>query len=154
MDNSKRDNELEMLARFIDRHTYAETKIWLCVRPPAESGGIFVFSRATGAPGMAVALREFVLLMSASRMQTEVLMVTDGKQSRFEVIPTARPRVRLFLVDGEMPIVNVYQAGPSEAIRQWTRWKLKFGASIDCNPLADGPRTSYQPVFLPAGNFA
>ncbi|MEI6415949.1 MAG: hypothetical protein WCP34_17065 [Pseudomonadota bacterium] len=154
--STTRNLELEALLRFIERHTYREACSLPWLRQWEGEYPAQVLNRSGDCQSLDAEERHrFLQGLSSQRQVFQVVLLTDGMQQQFEIVPTPRPEVRVFCIDGTDAIVTVHQGAPVEAAYYWARCRprLQVPKSL-LNPRARGPVTSFQPVYLPFAQFA
>lgn len=157
MSNSDRNRDLDALFRFIERHTFREACSLPWIREWVGDYPAHVITRL--ADDQAAFSEEerarFIRGLSAQRQEFKLLVLTDGLQQQFEIVRAPRPEVRVFHVDGTDAVVTVHQGSPAEATFYWARARARLQVPKSLvNPRPRGPITSFQPVYVPAGQFA
>lgn len=157
MSTTERNRDLEALFRFIERHTYREACPMPWLWKWVGDYPLQILSRR-GGDGQSFGEDDrsrFIQGLSAQRQVYRLVLLTDGVQQQFEIVPAPRPEVRVFCIDGSDAIVTVLQGSPSEAAYYWARCRPRLQVpKALLNPRARGPITSFQPIYLPPAQFA
>lgn len=154
---SERNQQIESFVRFLERRTHSECYI---VPIGVIGGGGDLRPRKirrARRDGFDASERD-ELINDLARQPRGVMLiaVTDGRTARFEVGLLDRPEVRVFFIDAAESLVEVLQGSAEEAVYYWTRSRLRYGRAqpFALNPRPVGPKNSYQPVFVPIGQFS
>ena len=157
MSTPERNRELETLFRFIERHTFrvACSLPWLNEWDGEYPTQLLTRQRDDREAFGQGARARFLQGLSQQHQAFKLVLVTDGEQQQFDIVPARRPEVRVFSIDGLDALVTVHQGAPSEAAFYWARCGPRLVVPKPLrNPRPRGPVTSFQPIYLPAAQFA